>query len=314
MKIIATSDWHLHQMRPRMRTDEDWLGTQRVCLNSLARLAIEHHMPVFIAGDIFDTPTVSSAILNMALAFVIHLQNEVGVTYISGNHDQPYHSYERINESSYGILKQVHKDVRGLIVGRSDFCGPNDSDGVTVLAHDIFRDQECDIVMAHTFAVRDEKDKPPMRDSVCAEELLAMYPNARIILVGDNHTPWSYRKGGRLVVNCGSLMRRTMDDLGHPTGFWVVDTQTLEAEHVSPFDSIELSCIDTSYADSMKAIKESKAQYDELIDALRNGMDSRYDFMESLEKYVYGNEKVLGEDVSSLLREMIVDIKNSRRK
>ena len=313
MKFIACSDLHLHSNRPLCRTDADWIETQDKVLSRLAEYAVGHEYGVLIAGDIFDTPTATPSILNLMMNFLISLQHAGvgGVVISSGNHDLPYHQWDRVEESSYGALKNLMDAIT------ADY-GTGIDENLTVRYEEfgtegtgiIDSDEECDILMLHKFAVRTERDRPPMRKSWTAEDLLEAYPNARIIIVGDNHDPWSYKSGDRLVVNCGSLMRRNAGELKHPTGFWVVDTDTLKADHVSLFDDLELEHIDTSYLETQKEREQAAAQYDDLIEQLKKGMESSYDFIATLEKYVNDNELKLSDAVVELLREVVDSLKN----
>ena len=312
MKFIACSDLHLHSNRPLCRTDADWIESQQKVLDRLADYAVEHGYPVFVSGDIFDTPTVTPTVLNLMMQFIRKIQYEglinnidTGVYVCAGNHDLPYHQWDRVHESSYGSMVYISDNVEefeewsGLTAAAENF-------GTTL----DYRYADCDILMLHKFAVRTERDRPPMRKSWTAEDLLEAYPNARIIIVGDNHDPWSYKSGDRLVVNCGSLMRRNAGELKHPTGFWVVDTDTLKADHVSLFDDLELEHIDTSYLETQKEREQAAAQYDDLIEQLKKGMESSYDFIATLEKYVNDNELKLSDAVVELLREVVDSLKN----
>ena len=38
MKLIVTADWHLRATRPRCRTDENWIETQRNALVQIKKI------------------------------------------------------------------------------------------------------------------------------------------------------------------------------------------------------------------------------------------------------------------------------------
>ena len=102
MKFICTADWHIRATRPRCRTDENWIETQRNALAQIKKISVEKNAPVFVVGDLFHSNSDTSF---ECIQLVQSLADELGELYIlAGNHDLPYHSSENINKSAIGIL------------------------------------------------------------------------------------------------------------------------------------------------------------------------------------------------------------------
>jgi len=288
--IIATSDWHLSSVRPICRTDDDWVATQKKHINAVSN-ALKPDYDMVIAGDLFDTPTVTPVITNTTIDFITSLNNPVHI--IAGNHDEPYHSIARIQESSFGAIRTIVPNSEGLF----DFG---------TIAKD---ESHYPYVAVHTFAVPTENDKPPMRESVTAQDLCSMFPNTPIIIVGDNHTPWHKRIGNQLVVNCGCLMQRTAAEANKPCGFYIIYPDTLEVDY-QDLSVLSDGCIDTTYLENRKEKELASSRYDALVEELLSSSKEEYDFIQTLELYIRNNE--LADDCNKILMELIAYIKEKK--
>lgn len=110
MKFIASSDYHLQINKPRCRIDDDWLLFQKTILKQIALEANKRKVPVYCLGDVFDTAKVPPIIVSMFLNFVALVDK--GVKVIAGNHSLPYHSWENVSESSFGIIDEIVNGMR----------------------------------------------------------------------------------------------------------------------------------------------------------------------------------------------------------
>ena len=294
MRYICTSDWHLSGNRPLMRTDSDWIETQKRHLDVLFSVAKEYDATVLVAGDVFDVPTVPPVILNMVLGTLLRWPKTY---FIAGNHDLPYHTFDKVEQCSFGAIRKMNpipSQLRAVDFGRDVGSGTSE------------------VAMHHRFSVLSEADKPPMRDSVTAKDWLDAYPEeVKLIVVGDNHTPWVYgndKKNGRLVVNCGCLIQRTATDAQHKCGFYYVDTDS----HSCVFHDLSYlseGCIDLSYIEKAKEDKMRQASYEGLVTELKGSVGKSYDFPNTLREYTEHNREALGEGVADFLEEVVDYIK-----
>lgn len=301
MKILCMSDLHLSSVRPMCRTDEDWVATQQEHLDYVLNYVKEkqiHHM--VIAGDIFDTPTVTPVITNMMLKFIFDVRaTGCIVHFIAGNHDLPYHATERMESCSFGSLSLIREE-NGHAFYYCDY-GVEPPKDVQ------------DILVLHRFAVPDETYKTPNRECITAEQLARKYPYTKFIICGDNHEAWY--KGVQYVdehgvhkncfiLNCGAFIQRTAAEAKRECGFWVLNTEEHAALRVE-LQSLSEGKIDTSYLEDIKEREENKEQYEALLAELRDGVENRYDFVALLSEYVTTHKKDMDKTTYNILMETL---------
>jgi len=296
--IIAVGDLHLSASRPVCRTDDNWILTQRRHLDFILEQVKSNNATLYVAGDVFDTPTVAPVMVNMMIDFLQECSRVAPVRMIAGNHDLPWHSMSRLEECSFGALRKVvGDDWRATCF---DF-GTEPTDGTC----------QARVVMLHHFAVPSEKDAPPGRESYTADDLIRMFPKANIIITGDNHIPWTVKRRNKLIVNCGTLIKRSAVEALHPCGVWLIDNEHIEAKYID-YSEHNDRWIDTAYLDKEHERIENKAHYESLLSELKSGMEGSYDFPSTLGGYVSSNRDKLGEDVSTLLEDVIDYVKEER--
>ena len=304
MKILCMSDLHLSSVRPMCRTDEDWIATQQEHLDYVLNYVKEkqiHHM--VIAGDIFDTPTVAPVITNMMLKFIFDVRSaNCQVRFIAGNHDLPYHSAEKMENCSFGALSLIRGE-NGHGINCYDY-GEEPPKEVE------------DVVVLHRFAVCDNKDKTPNQECISADELVARYPYADAIIIGDNHEAWFRVFQHCQVLNCGAFIQRTAAEAKRSCGFWVLNIDKKEEFPVQVDVRVDLSHlsegkIDTSYLEDIKEREENKEQYEALLAELRDGVENRYDFVALLSEYATTHKKDMDETTYNILMETLNYIRSN---
>lgn len=293
-KILCMADLHFSSVRPMCRTDEDWIETQRRYLEEIKHIIYRENVDtVVIAGDIFDTPVVSPTIVNMVLSFILELRSKNRLVYFcAGNHDLPYHTVERIEQSSFGALDLIrNKNAVNDMVQCIDF---DEKDAVA----------EKSVIAIHRFVVQGESAKPPIRGAITASELVELYPSASCIIVGDNHEAWYKRIGNTIVINCGTLLQRTAAEAKRLAGCWVYDMREGSAV-LHDLSYLSINCIDTSYLEDIKEREENRGQYEALLSELRDGVENKYDFVALLNEYVESHKKDMDEGTYNILMETL---------
>lgn len=113
---ITCSDIHLSELPPVFRAKEkNWFEAMARPLREIRQLAIDLDAPILCAGDVFDKWNATSKLINFAIDTMPKMHA------IPGQHDLPYHSLDRINESAYGTLERcglietIAQDGNGLI-------------------------------------------------------------------------------------------------------------------------------------------------------------------------------------------------------
>jgi hypothetical protein len=70
------------------------------------------------------------------------------------------------------------------------------------------------------------KDEPPwfLSDAMSAKEMMSKYSKYKLIISGDFHEPFSVRKKGNVLVNCGPMLRQSIDQTELKPRVWYIDT------------------------------------------------------------------------------------------
>ena len=222
MKIIYCSDLHLREDRPICRKDEDWIMTQRLQLRFIANTAAKHNAVVLIGGDIFHRPQVPDYIKNMLIIEFLGLE----VYAIAGQHDLPWHMLEKMDQSSFGVLRNSG------VIKDPTFCGyahygqePIVMDGMTVIHESIFATA---------------KDCPPGMKAYTAVEIFDKYPGVKWILSGDIHAGFREKQQGRYLIMGGCMNRQASDMIDYEPKIWFIDTDTDEIRPILVPDDVSM--------------------------------------------------------------------------
>lgn len=244
MKILLTADWHIRGDRPRCRTDENWLKSQREDIKAVERVAREHRVAaVWILGDLFHQPRCATEAVNMVLGALNSIREVCPVRILPGNHDLPYHDFDNLNACSLGIVYQAHHLMLRTDNGGDDegYAELKTRDGKwrTLYATPFGREDmeglrefNNDIWATHQLTFPSDKDRPVEGVGVTADDLLEAAPNVRVILTGDYHHGYIHNQGNRCVITPGCLNIQVADMADYKPRVYILDTDTLEAETV----------------------------------------------------------------------------------
>lgn len=294
MKLIATADWHLRATRPRCRTDENWIETQRNALVQIKKISVKKNAPVFVVGDLFHSNSDTSF---ECIQLVQSLADELGELYIlAGNHDLPYHSSENINKSAIGILLNSNNIAS---IGEFNLWVLNHKDVTCSCSNfDEVDNKDAEIVFKHTLVFPDLKSLPPNVDAITAKELLEEFPNAKWIFTGDYHRNFHYEKNGRHVVNPGCLLRQASDMKDYKCGVYYVDTDENIVEFVPIIDNE--SFVDDSY---ILKQEEREERIESFVDKLSDTKNVSLDFVDNVQKAMLENN--FGFEIKTVVEELM---------
>lgn len=230
MKAIITADWHLRQSAPRCRveSDEDWIKFQENILSEIVTYANKKKCEIHVVGDIFDTP---KAQILMARVFMAEMNKcKYPVRILAGNHDLPYHAWEEVNNSTYGIIRHAFPEL-GPEHGAAHFGLPEKvKDG---------------ILYTHQLTFPDAKAQPMEGIGTTAGELLDTFPEASWIFCGDYHHSFVYEEKGRFVINPGCITIQATDMIEYKPSIYYVDTEKGEIEKL--YLSNDVTFVDDSH-------------------------------------------------------------------
>lgn len=217
---ILSADWHLRDDQPECRLDDFWLS-QWEKIHQISDISRKcGNIPVRVAGDFFHKSKPSLFLVSYTMWMI-----DFPLYAVYGQHDLPYHRFDRRNESGLyalqtagivTILNQCHYGQEPK---------PTPQDNVIPL-------------LWHKF-VWDGKQLPW---TGCNEETAAQvmdrFPMYQTIVTGDHHKPFTHRKNGRLLVNPGSLTRQASDATHRPRVYlWYRESNTVEPVYLSTPDN-----------------------------------------------------------------------------
>ena len=215
---IFTADWHLLHTPPVWRSNEpDWYAAMKRPLEEIYQLSLEHHCPVFCAGDIFNhwygaiKKGECTELLNWAMANVPESFS------IAGQHDLPNHNVAEMHKSAYHNLV-LSETITNLGSGISTFSKQK------IIVHSYPYGSKLEpitptkdfltIALIHEYACITGSDYPnaPQKAYVHKKVKNTKYGGYDIIVYGDNHKGFSTTSGTTKIFNCGTLMRCKSDE------------------------------------------------------------------------------------------------------
>lgn len=301
MKFLLTSDWHLCDKTPICRKD-DFHKTMLNKLREIVRLSNEEKAIVLCAGDVFDHWKVSCSLLSEVIDILYKCH--VPVCVIPGQHDLPAHSKERLYESNLRLL-----DVVGAVhvfgVPGTPYVQVGDGWNIVFLGFgaDYEPEEKFDgslILLTHEF-VYEVPDADWKKDvGSKAKSFMKKHSDCDLILCGDNHQQFVVDSGDQLLVNPGSLMRRTIAQVDHTPAVYLYDTEDQSLEEIF------LDCPSSEEAISREH-KEQIEMHEKRASVFVSRLEDDYEvglsFQENVERFLKENEP--GDSVEELVLESL---------
>ena len=279
---ILTADIELRAFQPTCRIDDHWSAQERK-IAWLRGLAEKHDCPILDAGDLFDkrckiNPShwlLGWAIQNLPRPFYT----------IPGNHDLPGKSIDNYQNSAMAVLEGA--DVLSSVyniwdksISRLDFYLEGFAWGQELMnAPDSLKNtpEYKKVALIHAM-VYEEFEPFPGCDGYSAKEVMDLLPDFDLIVTGHNHQTFTREKGGRVLVNPGSLMRNDADQFDFkPSVFlWYAEDNSIERVFVP----IEEGVIGREHIDIKK---EKENRLDAFVEKLGEQVVSGINFHDNLE-------------------------------
>lgn len=284
---ILAADLHIRPDKPTCRTD-DFTAAMWRKLEFIFNLSKKNgYPPIFVAGDLGHYHQWP----NWMIEKFIRLVNDykVEIIAIPGQHDLPNHSLKQWRQSAIGVLdesetiKLLGVDDRKLDWIKDRYIVPFPY-GAKI--NDEFIDKLLDkkapqIAIAHQMVI---EDKPlwPGQEAIKGHQLLKKFPNFKLILTGDNHKGFVSEYKGRLLVNPGSMMRTTADQIDHhPRVYmWLGKRSKLELKYI-PIESAD----DVISREHIDRVAERNERIDAYTESLKSGFEIGFDFKFNLEEH-----------------------------
>lgn len=293
---ILCSDLHLSLKTPVSRAEEDWLEVQFNYLEQLRKLSGQLYdkkigsepIPTIIAGDVFDKPNSSPELINFAL------RNLPDNCYaISGQHDQPLHSYEDLEKSAYWTLVEAKKikDLNFATSGINPIEIGNHS-GVPLRLHGFpfgFKvkplenplDLFIEIAVVHDLIWTKQTDFENAPELNRLRYFLPLLQGYDVAVFGDNHKGFLYKSWEAKVniFNCGGFIRRKSDEIDYKPMVGLLYQDGTVIPH----------CLDTSkdkFVDGKETITNSRNSLDteRFMNELSKLCDTSINFAEKMKR------------------------------
>lgn len=270
MRAIIAADLHLRADKPRCRMDEDWFVTQANGLRQLVTYANNVEACLCIVGDIFHTAVVPPKIKNLFLKYVRKVRK--GVYILAGNHDLPYHSWKKVDDSSFGVIWNSGA-VRSLAeLGDAYHFGEKTEE----------KYPPNDILFIHTLVFPSAKDMPPNAGGLTAAELLDQNPHYKWIFTGDYHQGFCYTKETdgerRYVINPGCILRQVADLKEYKPLAFLVDT---DIDLINPcYIMDEYGMVTDNY---LRVEEQRKERISAFVETIKTSGPIDLDFLANLE-------------------------------
>ncbi len=294
MRGLISADWHLRADRPRCRIDTNWMETQRKAIAEVAEIAINKDTHLFILGDIFDTPRVAPEIISMFIAGIKDINQSIFI--LAGNHDLPYHSWNNVGQSSFGVLWNIALTDRDSLLSLPDYYhGAHFGELISNPSYP----KSTDCLFLHRLVFPSEASKPPAVNAITAQDLLDEYPEYKWIFVGDYHSSYHYEKAGRHVINPGCLTRQRADLITYQPEVAYVDTESGTVEWIEIDDPAML--VTDAY---LKKEQERNSRIEAFVESVKKSGQVSLSFMDNLNERIQENHQEIGEDALDIIQEI----------
>ena len=289
---ILTGDWHLREDTPLCRTDNYWDEQWRK-VDFVADLQVKHECPVIHSGDLFNHWKPSPYLLTKTIE---HLPGEFWTVF--GNHDLPQNNIEMREKSGIEVL-----DRTGVleVLKTGHWNQRPEKSGL------LFPRTNREILVWHVMVWQGDQPWPGCTDPE-AGKLLRDTKGPDLILTGHNHKPFVAERDGRLLVNPGSLMRMSADQVDHKPRvyLWYEEDNTVEPVYI-PIDLEGAPSISRVH---LEQVQEKDARIEAFIEKLNMDWSSEVSFRKNLDQFFANNE--VSENVQTLIWNSLEEKANGR--
>jgi DNA repair exonuclease SbcCD nuclease subunit len=297
---VLCSDIHRSHTPPVFRAAEpDWYAAMDRPLLQVVDEANRYHVPLVIAGDIFDRWQMPPETVNATIKVLKRLES--GCYAVPGQHDLPNHSYDDIHRSAYWTL--VEADVlKNLEPGQVESVHVHELNGYLQLygfpwGHPLTpREGAVDpsdvhLAVVHAYVwMSTSTSYPGAPDEGKLSGFKKSLTGYDAAVFGDNHIGFHTRVDGTDVLNCGGFQIRKSDEVAYRPQYGLLYSDgTIQTRPLDVSEDV-YSEVDKETASRINPMV-SRALARE-IDAL--GADS-LDFRDALDRFMdlSGTEKAV---------------------
>jgi len=296
MKFLGTGDWHLDEKKPKNRS-ETYLDDMFEKVRCIFEIGKKEKVDAILQpGDLCNTSKLSDKFKTRWIK--IFRDYAIPIYTIPGQHDMRYHSSD-IENTPMGVLDAALsievlkiKEMEGV-----DIYGAGWEKDIPEIVHP----NKINILLMHRMV----SDMPlwPGHEYTDASKLLEG-ENFDLIVTGDNHKRFTYESlDGKWLINCGSLMRSSIDQKNHDPSVYVYDTKGTKnptwfiIPH-KPFEEI------MNIQEAEKE-KEKNKELEDFVEGLSDTNIEGLDFKKNLIDHLTKNKDVLSKGIIAIIEEVI---------
>ena len=297
MKILITGDWHLTDKKPKNRKD-DYFQTLVGKLDWICNLYHKEDCKLLLQpGDFFDSYKANDFLKQFFIDFF--WQRSIDIYGVYGQHDLRFHSSDKSNTplkvlesaGTVSVLKQESTLYDGVY-----FYGASWGEEIPEI-----KKPGITILVTHRMVIGKDKVWEGQEEYERASHILREH-KFDLIVTGDNHQSFTQEHTGRYLINAGSLMRSTVDQLDHKPTVFIYNAENKRiSERLIPVQPIEM----VFDLERVEYEKERNEELDLFINNLNEnflGMENM-DFKKNLFQYLEENQ--IEEGINQFIREVI---------
>lgn len=225
-KFLCCADLHIRSNKPQHRMD-DYFQSVMKKFSQIIDLSNRTDSNIICAGDFFDNTKVGHGVVNAVLEQTKRLDNNLFL--ITGQHDRNFHSDDLSKTPIKTLLfqKNIHFINRQKPIKIDDFYIYGCSYG----EEPIKQVDKNSILVIHRSIT---PEKPPffLKEAIYEKTALKKYKNYSIIIAGDYHVPFAIRRNKKILINCGPMMRSSIDQMDLKPVVWIINTKNRKIQKI----------------------------------------------------------------------------------
>ena len=306
---MITGDWHLTNKTPRNRID-DYPAEQFRKISWMIGECIQRDIKYILQpGDMFDSFNLPDELKSDYIQRWRSMfeSNGIKILTVPGQHDMRYHTSD-LRNTPMGVLEaagaiEVAYPKGGAYHVRNDsVCvyGVGWGQKIPEKLNDL---SSCNILLTHRMVIN-KKLWEGQTDYQFGAPLLENHP-FDLIVTGDNHQHLFFvnteGNHNRFLINCGSLMRSSIDQIDHEPYVYIYNTESKDAKPIIvPVKPIS----EVMRVDEAQQEKERNEKLEAFVEGLRDESEIEgLDFIKNLDEYISSTE--LSQEIKDIIGEII---------
>jgi len=299
VKFLLIGDLHIDTNKPERRTDNYWETVQKKT-RFIFDLSSKENAIVLQPGDFFNSHKANDFLKRWVIQ---ELRNkDINILTVFGQHDLRYHSSDTNNTPLAVLQAAGHVEILSNT--------PLEYNGIHIYGASWFEEvptplnkDALNILVIHRMIIKDDKLWEGQED-VTMGNIFLKSNYFDLVVGGDNHNHFVIStKTRKHLVNCGSIFRTAIDQVGHTPIAYVYNTKDRSLDkHIIPhipFDSIF----------NMDAYEEEKVK-DEKMEAFFERLNGEVeleglDFIVNMDTFVKENDEEIDDLTLDIIEEVM---------